>query len=75
MFDGVPLGSTGGVVSHRHSEIEGVGELGLELGLPGMAATAIAATGVGENEELAGAAVADRAFWFPPADDGMSNRS
>jgi hypothetical protein len=59
-------------VSHRHGEIEGVGELRLEFGLPGMAPTTIAATGVGENEELAGAAVAERPFPFPPAGDGMS---
>jgi hypothetical protein len=44
----------------------------LEFGLPGMAPTTIAATGVGENEELAGVAVAERGFPLPPVGDGMS---
>lgn len=72
MFDRVPLGSASRIVSHRHGEIEGISELRLELSLPGMAVTTIAATGVGENQELAGAAVAKRTFPFPPAGDGMS---
>jgi len=51
MFDRVPLGSASRIVSHRHGEIEGISELRLELSLPGMAVTTIAATGVGENQE------------------------
>jgi len=59
MFDGIPFGSAGRIVSHGHGQIEGVGQLRLEFGLPGMAPTTIAATGVGENEELAGANLAE----------------
>jgi hypothetical protein len=73
MFDGIPFGSARRIVSHRHGEIEGVGELRLEFGLPGMAPTTIAATGVGEKEELAGATIAERAFPFPPTRDGRSS--
>ena len=59
MFDGIPFGSARRIVSHSHGQSEGVGELRLEFGLPGMASTTIAATGVGENEELAGATVTE----------------
>ena|ERR1700720_5046948 len=59
MFDRVPFRSTGRVMSHGHGQIEGVGELRLEFGFPGVAPTTIAATGVGENEELASATVAE----------------
>ena len=59
MFDGIPFGSASWIVGYRHGEIEGVGELRLEFGLPGMAPTTIAATGVGEDEELASATVAE----------------
>ncbi len=72
MFDGIPFGSARRIVGYRHGEIEGVGELLLEFGLPDMATTTIAATGVGEDEELASATVTERAFPFPPAGDGMS---
>jgi hypothetical protein len=66
MFDGIPL-ETRRIASHRHGEIEGVGEVRLECGLPGMTPTTIAATSIGENEELPSAAVAERTFPFPPA--------
>src|SRR6266403_4945027 len=59
MFDGIPFGSAGRIVSHGHGQIERVGELRLEFGLPGMAPTTIAATGVSENEEFASATVAE----------------
>ena len=59
MFDGIPFGSAGRIVGYRHGEIEGVRELRLEFGLPGMAPTTIAATGVSENEEFASATVAE----------------
>src|SRR6266481_5290871 len=50
MFDGIPFGSARRIVGYRHGEIEGVGELLLEFGLPDMATTTIAATGVGERD-------------------------
>jgi Transposase DDE domain group 1 len=58
-----------------HGQIEGVGELRLELGLPDMATTNIPATDVGEDEELARATVTERTFPFPRAGDGMSGES
>jgi hypothetical protein len=38
MLDGIPLGSTGGIVSNGYGQGKGVGQLGLELGFPGVAA-------------------------------------
>jgi hypothetical protein len=59
MFDGIPFGRARRIVSHGHGEMEGVGGLRLKFGLPGKTSTTIAATGVGENKELAGATVAE----------------
>jgi len=73
MFDGIPFGSAGGVVGDGDGETEGVAELSLEFSLPGPAAAAIAAARIGQNQELASPPIANRAFAFPPAGDGMSS--
>jgi hypothetical protein len=52
MLDGIPLGSARGIVSHSHGEGKGVGELGLDLGFPGIASATVAAPGIGENQRL-----------------------
>ena len=57
MLDGIPLGSTGGIVSDGDIEVEGIGELRLEFGFPGAAAAAVAASGIGQDEQLARAGV------------------
>ena len=53
MLDGIPLGSTGGIVGNGYGQSKGVGQLGLELGFPGVTAATVAATGIGQNEQLA----------------------
>ena len=53
MLDGIPLGSTGWKMSNRHVESKGVGQLGLDLGFPCVASTAVATAGIGENQQLA----------------------
>ena len=53
MLDGIPFGSTGGVVSHSYGQGKGVDQLGLKLGFPGMTAATVAAAGIGQNEQLA----------------------
>ena len=53
MLDGVPFGSTCRVMSHRHGEGKGIGQLGLDFRFPGMTSATVAATGIGENEQFA----------------------
>ena len=74
MLDGIPLGSTGGIVSNGDGQGKGVGQLGLELGFPGVTAATVAATGIGQNEQLAGTAIAGGTFLVPPMSDGMSGK-
>ena len=72
MFDGIPLGSARGVMSHGDGAIESIAEWSLQCGLPGAAAATIAAARAGQNEELASAAIAERSIPFPAAGDGRS---
>jgi hypothetical protein len=74
MLDGIPFGSTGGIVGNGHSQGKGVCQLGLELGFPGMTAATVAAAGIGQNEQLAGTAIAGGTFLVPPMSDGMSGK-
>src|SRR5438270_7521838 len=74
MFNGVPLGSASRVVSHGESQTERVGQLRLEFGFPGAATSAIAATGVAEDEKLPGAGIADRALLAPPMCNGVRRK-
>ena len=53
MFDRVPFGGAGWVVSHGDSQGERVGQLGLQFRLPSVTAIPIAAASVGEDENLA----------------------
>ena len=53
MLDGVPFGSTGGIVGHGYGQGKGVGQLRLELGFPGVTAATVATAGIGQNEQLA----------------------
>ena len=56
-----------GIVRNRDAELESVGELGLQFGFPGTAPIAIAAAGIGENQEFAGVGMMRAAFVAPPA--------
>jgi len=53
MLDGILFGSAGGIVGNGHGQGKGVSQLGLEFGFPGVTAAAVAAAGVGQNEQLA----------------------
>ena len=75
MLDGVPLGRARGIVGHGEGEAEGIGELRLEFGFPGAATSAIATTGVAQNEELPGPWITGRSLLAPPMCDGMGRKS
>lgn len=75
VLNGIPFGSAGRIVSNSESEPQRVGQLRLEFGFPGAAPSTIAATGVAQNEELAGTWIADRALLTPPARNGASGES
>ena len=72
MLDGVPFGSAGWIVGHGDRQGKRVGQLRLEFGLPGIAAIAVAAAGIGQNENPARARVALGTFLIPPVGDGVS---
>src|ERR1700691_1975236 len=74
MLDGIPFGSASGIVGHGDGQGKGVGQLGLELSFPGMTAATVAAAGIGENEQLAGTAIAGGTFLVPPMSNGMSGK-
>jgi hypothetical protein len=59
-------------VSHGDGQGERVGQLGLQFGFPGVTAIPIAAAGVSQDENLAGAGIASRPLVVPPVGDGMS---
>ena len=73
VLDGVPFGSARRIVGNSESQPKRVGQLRLEFGFPGPAPSAIAATGVAEDEELAGSWIADRSLLAPPPRDGVSS--
>ncbi len=74
MLNGIPFGSAGGIVRNGHGESEAVAELGLQFGFPGAGAATVAAASIGEDEQLAAAAVADSAVALPPAGDGVGGK-
>jgi len=71
VFDGVPLGSPGRIMCHGNAKGEGIGQLRLQLCFPGIAAIAVAPSGVGQDENLTRAGIAMRTFLLPPVSDGM----
>lgn len=70
MFNRIPFRGSGRVVSDCDSQVKGVAELSLDLGLPGKDAARVAPTRISQDEELAGIRVAKDAFAGPPASDG-----
>ena len=74
MLSRIPFRSASGVVSNGYGQGKGVGQLGLELGFPGTTAATVAAAGIGQNEQLAGTAIAGRTFLVPPMSNGMSGK-
>ena len=59
---------------HGYGQGKGVGQLGLELGFPGMTAATVATAGISQNEQLVGTAIAGGTFLVPPMSDGMSGK-
>ena len=75
MLNGIPLGSSGGIVSDSNIEVKGVGELGLDFRFPGAATATIAATGIGENKKLTRAGILAGTLTLPPVGDSVSGES
>ena len=50
MLDGVPFGSSRGVVGDGEGKAVGIGQLGLELSFPSAATIAVTAAGIGQNK-------------------------
>ena len=71
MFDGVPFGCAGRIVSDRSRDAKWIAQLSLNFSLPGPGTAIVAATGVRQNEELGSIAMATRSLAFPPGGDGM----
>ena len=71
MLDGIPFGSAGGVMSNGYGEPKAVAELVLKFGFPGADTAAVAAAGIGKDEQLPAAMVAIRAVALPPTSDGV----
>jgi hypothetical protein len=51
VLDGIPLGSSGWIVSDGDLKLEGVAELRLKFGFPGVAAATIAAASIGQDQK------------------------
>jgi hypothetical protein len=58
MLDGIPLGSAGGIVGYGYGQGKGIGQLRLQLRFPGVTTATVAAASIGQNEQLAGTAIA-----------------
>ena len=74
MLNGIPFGSAGGIVRNGYCESKAVAELALQFGFPGAGTATVAAASIGEDEQLAAAAVADGAVALPPAGDGVGGK-
>ena len=75
VLEGIPFGSAGGVMSNDDGEPKTVAELALKFGFPGAGTTAVAAAGIGKDEQVAAAIVAISAVALPPAGDGVRGES
>jgi len=74
VLDGIPFGSTSGIMSNCYGKPKAVAELALKFGLPGAGTATVAASGIGEDEQLPAAMVAIDPVAFPPACDGVSGK-
>src|SRR5437016_1537208 len=75
MFNGVPLGSSGGIGSDSDVETKAIGQLRLQFGFPSSSPAIVAAARVGKNEQLARAGILGKSFMLPPMGNGMSGES
>ena len=62
MLDGIPFGGPGRVVRKSDAQAQAIAQLTLNLSLPGATLSPIAATGIGQDEDVAGLRVALAAF-------------
>ena len=53
MLDGIPLRSARRIMRHGYSQGEGVGQLPLNFGFPGVTAATVTAAGIRKDEHLA----------------------
>ena len=74
MFDGVVFGGAGGVVGDGDLQVEPIGENMLQEILPGAGPTAVAAAGIGEDDNLGGIGVAQAALAVPPLCDALDRK-
>jgi hypothetical protein len=58
-------------MSNGYGKAKAVAELALKFGFPGAGTTAVAAAGIGKDEQVAAAIVAISAVAFPPTGDGV----
>ena len=66
MLDRVPFGGAGRIVRDGDAESQAIAQLALDLLLPGAALRPIAATRIGQDEDVAGMRVALAPFALPP---------
>ena len=71
MLDGIPLAAPGGIVDDADGEVVGIAEGVLEVVLPGAWGAAVAAAGVGEDDEFGGVGIARAALVAPPGLDAV----
>ena len=71
VFDGIPLGSTGGIVGDGDFQSKRVAELRLDFSFPGKESAAITASSVSKDKELFGTGKARQPFLPPPTGDRM----
>lgn len=74
MFDGAPFGSAGGIVTDGDRQLPGVHQLLLQRPLPGPALITIAATAIGENEQMRMRAVEPLSLLTPPVADRLDGK-
>src|ERR1035437_3197632 len=61
-------------MSNGYGEPKAVAELALKFGFPGAGTAAVAAAGIGEDEQMPAATVAIRAVALPPTGDGVGGQ-
>lgn len=74
VLDGNPVGGAGRVVRDGRGKTAGVGQLSLQFGLPGSLSGAVAAVGIGQNQQLAQAAVLENDLMLPPGSGRTGGR-
>lgn len=74
MLDGVPFGSTGGIVANGDAQSVHIAQFLLQIALPELAAGAVGAAGVCEDEQLSRASVVFAAAAAPPVLDGIDGK-